>query len=138
MVKLILFYMKIRCYITLKKFKKGNQREPNPSLMLGSQALKPLRYKALLQKCPNKRLYKQLYKLWINFSRKWLSIGPKFLCSSTLLVQYHTTKKKPYWNRWSITRVFPLSVLFLCHCYFEASLFISGIKLSFSILFICI
>ena len=39
--------MNIHCYITLKK---GNQREPNPSLQHGSQALKPLRY--------NKRVYK--------------------------------------------------------------------------------
>ena len=30
----------------------------------------------------------------MDFSRKWLSIGPKFLCSSTLLVEYYTTKKK--------------------------------------------
>ena len=60
MVKLILFYMNIRCYITLKK---GNQRERNPSLLRGSQALKPLRYNALLEKGPNKKVYKQLYKL---------------------------------------------------------------------------
>ena len=59
-VKLNLFDMNIRCYITLKKV---NQREPNPSLLRGSQALKPLRYNALLEKRPNKRVYKQLYKL---------------------------------------------------------------------------
>ena len=78
----------------LKILKKGKQREPNPSLQRGSQALKPLRYNALLEKGPNKRVYKHLYKLWIDFSRKWLSIGHKFLCSSTLLVEYYTTKKK--------------------------------------------
>ena len=53
--------MNIRCYITL--IKKGNQREPNPTLQHGSQALKPLRCTTLLEKCPNKRVYKQLYKL---------------------------------------------------------------------------
>ena len=53
--------MNIRCYITF--FKKANRREPNPSLQRGSQALKPLRYTALLEKDPNKRVYKQLYKL---------------------------------------------------------------------------
>ena len=47
-----------------KEIKKiGNQQEPNPSLLRGSQALKPLRYNALLEKGPNKREYKQLYKL---------------------------------------------------------------------------
>ena len=57
-VKLILFYMNVRCYIKFKKKKKENQREPNPSLRHGSQALKQLHYTALLEKSPNKRLYK--------------------------------------------------------------------------------
>ena len=47
--------MNIRCYITLKK---GNPWKPNPSHQHGSQALKPLRYTALLEKGPNKRVYK--------------------------------------------------------------------------------
>ena len=80
-------------YVVILHFLKSNQREPNPSLLRGSQALKPLRYNALLEKRPNKTVYKKLYKLWIDFSRKWLSIGHKFLCSSTLLVEYYTTKK---------------------------------------------
>ena len=55
-VKLILFYTIIRCYITFKK--RGNQRELNSNLKHDSQALKPLRYTALLEKGPNKRVYK--------------------------------------------------------------------------------
>ena len=47
--------MNIRCYITLKS---GNQQELNPSLQRGSQALKPLRYTALLEKGPKERVYK--------------------------------------------------------------------------------
>ena len=62
--------MDIRCILHKKTLKKENQQEPNPSLLRGSQALKPLRYNALLEKRPNKRVYKQLYKLQIDFSRK--------------------------------------------------------------------
>ena len=51
--------MNICCYIT---FKKVTKREPNPSLLRGGQALKLLLYNALLEKGPNKRVYKQLYK----------------------------------------------------------------------------
>ena len=47
-----------------KEIKKiGNQQEPNPSLLRGSQALKPLHYNVFLKKGPNKRIYKQLDKL---------------------------------------------------------------------------
>ena len=58
--------MNIRCYITLKKKKerkKGNQWEPNPSHLRGSQALKPLCYNTLFEKGLNKRVYKQVYNL---------------------------------------------------------------------------
>ena len=65
-VKLILYDMKIRCYITLKK---GNQREQNPSLLRGSQALKPLRYNALLEK---KALTKGYINNFINFESIFL------------------------------------------------------------------
>ena len=60
--------MNIRCYITLKK---GNQQEPNPSLLRGSQALKPLRYNALLKKV----LTKGYIYNFINFESIFLENG---------------------------------------------------------------
>ena len=84
--------MNIRCYITLKK---GNQREPNPRLLRGSQALKPMRYKALLEKRPNKRVYKQLYnRFFSKMAEHWTQIP--LLKYSPGRVLYYKKKKKPY------------------------------------------
>ena len=48
---MLLYYIK-------NKNKKGNQWEPNPSHLRGSQALKPLRYNTPLKNCANKMVYK--------------------------------------------------------------------------------
>ena len=57
----------------MKKIKKkGNQREPNPSLLRGSQALKPLHYNALLEK---KVLTKGYINNFINFESIFLENG---------------------------------------------------------------
>ena len=59
-INLILHEYTLLHYIKKKGIQQEPQQESNPSLLRGSQALKPLRYNALLEKGPNKRVYTTL------------------------------------------------------------------------------